>query len=115
MKLFSQWITLVVIIPFVLGCSPARQLPSDLADTYYGFLPCADCPGIRYQLELNEDGKYRQIRDYVDRESTFEEEGEFTFKNKQILLWSDGKVTGRYEDRKSTRLNSSHVAISYAV
>src|SRR5437870_7551202 len=31
------------------------------------------------------------------------------------LLRPVGGVIGHYEDRKSTRLNSSHVAISYAV
>src|SRR5437870_6800540 len=29
--------------------------------------------------------------------------------------WRKGSVRNRVEDRKSTRLNSSHVAISYAV
>lgn len=97
MKLFSHWITFTIIAGFVFGCSTSRHFPAELADTYYGFLPCADCPGIRYQLELKEDGKYREVRDYVDRESVFEEEGEFTFKDKQILLWSDGKVVSRYD------------------
>src|SRR5207249_10132666 len=40
----------------------------------------------------------------------------FHFSRHFLSLWSDGvHLVDEYEDRKSTRLNSSHVSISYAV
>src|SRR5699024_11816331 len=38
----------------------------------------------------------------------------YTF-GQERLSYPGGKATARFEDRKSTRLNSSHVSISYAV
>jgi copper homeostasis protein (lipoprotein) len=39
-----------------------------LPGTFAGELPCADCPGIRYQLDLLEDGAFFLRRVYLGRE-----------------------------------------------
>ena len=33
----------------------------DWAGTYEGVLPCADCPGTKTRLTLNQDGSYRLV------------------------------------------------------
>lgn len=35
--------------------------------------------------------------DYYDRESTFTEDGKFTYENDKLNLYSDGKITSRFE------------------
>ncbi len=49
----------------------------DWAGTYTGVLPCADCPGIKTTLTLNNDNTYSLKMDYLERKSSFKEEGEF--------------------------------------
>src|SRR5690625_6274292 len=40
---------------------------------------------------------------------------DFPFEDEWFVFWGGTNVLVNYQDRKSTRLNSSHVAISYAV
>lgn len=72
-------------------------MPEGLADTYYGFLPCADCPGISYTLELQKNGRYHLLMDYYDRESTFESDGKYTYEEGKLKLYTDNNVTGQFE------------------
>lgn len=44
---------------------PQPEIPS----TFYGTIPCADCPGIEYLLHLDEN-RYTEFRWYIDRDST---------------------------------------------
>lgn len=97
MKLFSPFIIFFGAIFLMAGCSTSRDLPLGIADTYYGFLPCADCPGISYKLQLDNKGRYHVTRDYVDRQSVFEDEGKYTFEKGQVQLWSDGRIIERYQ------------------
>jgi len=58
------------------GTPPVRdaaRLVAGLAlpATYAGILPCADCPGIRYRLNLWPDGVFHLHREWLDRD--FEE------------------------------------------
>src|SRR5439155_3270647 len=73
-------------------CGPGRRFPQP------GAL------GLEPALEL------RSVRD----EEPFEERAVVQVRGFEPLASVDGALQGR-EDRKSTRLNSSHVAISYAV
>ncbi|GHV55666.1 hypothetical protein FACS1894182_00420 [Bacteroidia bacterium] len=47
--------------------------------TYYGTIPCADCPGINVELTLNSDLTYSMKRIYQDRQSIFSNSGKFTW------------------------------------
>ena len=49
----------------------------DWAGTYEGLLPCADCPGIEMQVELNYDNSYRMQTVYQDRDVETHSEGSF--------------------------------------
>lgn len=52
----------------------------DWAGVYHGVLPCADCPGIETVIVLAEDGTYRHLTKYLDREGgVFTEQGQFVW------------------------------------
>ena len=40
----------------------------DWAGTYEGVLPCADCPGIKLRLKLQQDGRYELSTQYLERQ-----------------------------------------------
>jgi heat shock protein HslJ/uncharacterized lipoprotein YbaY len=58
---------------------------SGLPATFVGTLPCADCPGIRYQLNLLADHTFIFRTTYENRNSSFREDGTW-------LLANDGKI-----------------------
>lgn len=103
------------IISLSFSCSASKNSVKSIADTYYGFLPCADCPGISYILDLTENGQYNLTMDYYERESTFTNKGKFTYENNQLTLHSNGEVSARFEregnnllylDMKGNRIQS---------
>lgn len=47
--------------------------------TYAGLLPCADCPGIQYQLNLLANHHFRLRLEYVDRNAIFDTHGRWYF------------------------------------
>ena len=49
----------------LISCTrPPIEIPTG---TFYGTLPCADCPGIRYELTLNDDGTYVESTEYLEK------------------------------------------------
>ncbi|WP_405242181.1 META domain-containing protein [Lentisalinibacter salinarum] len=50
--------------------TPAGELAAglELPATFAGTLPCADCPGIRYRLNLWPDGVFHLHREWLDRD-----------------------------------------------
>lgn len=67
----------------------------DWAGTYQGVLPCADCPGIRTTLVIEQDGDYTLYTNYLERgDSVYTETGEFN--------WDDAgsKITLRASGQK---------------
>lgn len=53
----------------------------DWAGTYEATLPCADCPGIKTTVTLNNDGTFKHVAEYLEREGKFESTG--------TLMWHD--------------------------
>lgn len=63
----------VLLALFVAAASSLRAqapsaLPLDLPASFTGTLPCADCPGIDWHLDLWADGRFHLQRRYRDRE-----------------------------------------------
>src|SRR5699024_12168907 len=77
---------------------------------------CSVCHGLLPQVQSLME-KYPKIQlGHVDAEEVEAIAGRFSiFTVPVLLLFVDGKEYVREADRKSTRLNSSHVSISYAV
>lgn len=66
-----------VVMTVLMGAGAAADAapPADLPATFTGELPCADCPGIRYHLDLLADGSYQLRLTYLERDGAFDEIG----------------------------------------
>lgn len=53
----------------------------DWAGTYEATLPCADCPGIKTTVTLNNDGTFKHVSEYLERDGKFESTG--------TIMWHD--------------------------
>ena len=60
----------------------------DWNGTYKGILPCADCEGIKTELELNSDTTYEIKETYLGKGDgkPFESKGSFQFDNKNSSI-----------------------------
>lgn len=47
----------------------------DWAGKYEGILPCADCEGIKYIVELKKDGNFFIEQEYLGKETVYQDEG----------------------------------------
>lgn len=56
---------------------------------YEGVLPAADCPGIHTVLTLKEDSSFEKTSEYLERDSTFREQGSFRVENGILTTTSD--------------------------
>jgi uncharacterized lipoprotein NlpE involved in copper resistance len=72
----------------------------DWPGVYFGFLPCADCGGIKTSLALNHNNTYILMTQNVGKSiREFTEKGKFTWtdeKNVMLLTSRDGKVSHLY-------------------
>lgn len=63
--------------------SPLGALPA----TFAGTLPCADCPGIRYDLNLNSDQSYTLRNTYLERSvAPLESKGRWQIRQNTLAL-----------------------------
>lgn len=84
--------------------SPVRM---PLPAAYTGKLPCADCPGINYQLNLLKQQRYTETLDYQDRSALFTERGTWQIvrmNGKKILKLSGGQQWAIENKGKTLRL-----------
>lgn len=80
---------LMLILLFLsLICACANDI---LAGSYSGTVPAADGPGINVQITLNADQTFNLMYDYIDRDSSFNWNGTFSFdKTDNIITLSQG-------------------------
>lgn len=50
----------------LFACNSNKTTVKDWTGYYEGTLPCADCPGINYQLTLNADSTYHLVSKYLE-------------------------------------------------
>ncbi|HZH86161.1 MAG TPA: copper resistance protein NlpE [Brumimicrobium sp.] len=74
---------LLLSLPLLFACNTNEKLK---LGTYYGQIPCADCPGINVQLELKEDQTYLVKNFYLGENDVFEEQGSFKIQADSILV-----------------------------
>ncbi len=98
MKKLSILLFALAAIVFI-GCNNAKQKNAENVDaskdvmasenfygTYEGTLPCADCPGIKTVLTINDDTTYELKSEYLEKEDgNFNQSGVYE-------LAHDGKV-----------------------
>ncbi|HET7371611.1 MAG TPA: copper resistance protein NlpE [Gammaproteobacteria bacterium] len=90
---FSKDAVFETLVPVVMQI---RFIDAPLAiaapATYEGLLPCADCPGIDYRLDLLTDHRYRLRLDYREREVSFTTHGRWSLAHdgQRLLLREAG-------------------------
>jgi uncharacterized lipoprotein NlpE involved in copper resistance len=63
------------------------QSSLDWPGLYYGFIPCADCNGVKTTLALNKNNSYVLITQYVGKsEREFVEKGKFAWGDKSNTI-----------------------------
>src|SRR5690554_5798331 len=56
-------------------------------ESFYGILPCADCPGIEYELHLNDDNTFKENQKYLESDvDTFSSDGTYRLENDSIVV-----------------------------
>ncbi len=84
MKLLKKRTILFFLILGMTSCSAVKY---SLLGTWYGKLPCADCPGINYELILKKDHSYQEKLKYLDRDvNVFKDSGNFEVTGNRILV-----------------------------
>ncbi|WP_288448434.1 copper resistance protein NlpE [uncultured Chryseobacterium sp.] len=63
----------------------------DWAGTYEATVPCADCPGIKTSLTLNDDKTFSITEEYLDRNSKNQDKGTFAWDPTGSMITLKGK------------------------
>lgn len=66
-RLSRSWVLWSMLAGAALAAPPPLPAPERLSGGFSGVLPCADCPGIRYRLELLADRAFVLESVYLDR------------------------------------------------
>lgn len=63
----------------------------DWAGTYEATVPCADCPGIKTSITLNNDKTFSITEEYLDRNSKNQDKGTFAWDATGSMITLKGK------------------------
>jgi copper homeostasis protein (lipoprotein) len=89
----------------VIASGPAPQSAlSALPATFVGTLPCADCPGIRYQVNLNADHTFTSHMTYEERNATRDDHGRWELEGKLLVLHGSHNATDKFSVRDADTL-----------
>lgn len=64
----------------------------DWNGTYEAVVPCADCPGIKTSLTLNDDKTFSITEEYLERNSKNQDKGSFTWDTTGSVITLKGKT-----------------------
>lgn len=65
----------------------------DWMGTYEATLPCADCPGIKTIIKLNDDNTFEISNEYLERNSKLDDSGEVMWHDNGSVVHLKGKDT----------------------
>lgn len=65
----------------------------DWMGTYEATLPCADCPGIKTNIVLNEDNTFSITNEYLEKNTKVEDTGEVMWHDNGSVVHLKGKET----------------------
>ncbi|MDQ0065794.1 copper resistance protein NlpE [Chryseobacterium lathyri] len=75
--------------PSALGDTSENAL--DWPGTYEAVVPCADCPGIKTSLTINNDKTFSITEEYIDRNSKNQDQGTFEWDAAGSVIALKGK------------------------
>lgn len=65
----------------------------DWAGKYEGVIPCADCEGIKYIVELKKDGNFFIEQEYLGKETVYQDEGFYKWDSSNNILHLNSNVS----------------------
>lgn len=68
------------------GCGGIRTIAEKIEGTWYGYLPCASCPGIYYELSLNSDFTYSEVMQYEGTEDIFVGANRYSLTRDSVII-----------------------------
>ena len=72
-----------------MNSEESEAYPAELPVSYSGYLPCADCPGISYNLEIDK-GRFTETRFYEDRsDEPFVKSGKWRINDDTLTIYKD--------------------------
>ena len=72
----------------------------DWDGTYFGVVPCADCPGIETRITLNKDNTYHISWKYQDKgDELFQNSGKFQWDNSGGIITLENMDKDKYPNR----------------
>tara|TARA_R100001369_G_C3322621_1_gene169197 strand:- start:1347 stop:2411 length:1065 start_codon:yes stop_codon:yes gene_type:complete len=85
-------IYILVLSILVISCNQSKT--ENPNGTYYGTLPCADCPGINYKITFETDSTYLETKFYQERNvDPLKSSGSFTVSQKGIITLTNKEDT----------------------
>lgn len=86
----------------------------DIAGTYKGTFPAADCPGIEVTLTLDADKSYTEHNKYIDRDSEFTDKGTYAVSENTLTLTPAEGTPSYYkvEENRLRRLDADKQVIT---
>ncbi len=85
-------IFILLVSIFIISCNQSKMESPN--GTYYGTLPCADCPGINYTITFEKDSTYSETQFYQDRNiDPLKHSGSFTVSEDGTITLTDKKDT----------------------
>lgn len=86
LPLFFLFATLLV------ACADKNEA---IDESYYGTIPCADCPAIEYELHLHDDNTFNESMLYLERSAdAHKEDGTYTIEKDSIIVLDRGANEG---------------------
>ncbi len=79
------------------GCGSNESV----AGLYEGVIPAADGPGIKIELMLRDNGRYTMNSEYLERDMSFSESGDYDVGGDTVSLITTDNGTPRYRFLKS--------------
>jgi copper homeostasis protein (lipoprotein) len=109
---FTLFIAASAAAQDTVGKHSSRKSP-DWPGTYYGVLPCADCPGIQTTLRLSKGGNFAMRSVYLDRSvKAVEHSGKFRWKGKDIIVLKGEPQEYKVEANTLTQLDMNGMPVA---
>lgn len=97
MFISRKTLTMAIFAVSLAGCSS----DSKVAGLYEGVIPAADCPGIKIELMLRDNGRYTMNSEYLERDISFSESGGYSVSGDTVSLSTTDGDAFRYRFLKS--------------
>lgn len=96
-----KYLLFLSVFALFCSCMNTKKAPEKITTTYYGVLPCADCPGIFYELTLNDDFTYSEKSYYLESGvDTITVTGDFNVTPDSLVVLSNSAGENRFEKLK---------------